>query len=580
LPYFEDVAYNFVIPADTSTAIMKKSGGKLLCSALENLGVQHIFGLPGSQNVELFEALRHSSVRTILANHELAAAFMANGYYRASGKVGVLTTIPGPGFAYTVAAIAEASLDSSAILYIANKPPDIAGKKFNRQSIDQRAILGPLVRQIIEVNRADDIVAGVREAFAATTAAEPGPVMLHLDPRAVSGESEEVSGPAAAFAPRLPDPSLVKQVVDLLKNSRRPVFFVGQGANEGAKPLLEMAELLRSPVVATRSARGVFPENHPLSLTFVSSEGAAKSFNSLLESSDLVVAVGCKFSQNGTYGFRLRIPQDKLIHVDASSEVLNANYPAKIAIHADAPSFLTALLNSTETLKPRNSEWRAEELAGYKASGALYDNEPEPRVHGVNPATPAGFFAMLRRILPADSCLVTDSGSHQVLAGRHYRAHAPRGLVTPSDFQSMGFGLPSAIGAKLAQTDKPVVALIGDGGLHISAMEIVSAVREQVPLTVIVFNDGVLGQIRLQQFARFGRAHATELLTPDLPLLAQAIGANYLYFDGENTLREVIHSNSVTLVEVSVGDSAAIRMDRAKGLVRHAARRALRKLRG
>jgi acetolactate synthase-1/2/3 large subunit len=561
---------------------MKKSGGRLLCSALENLGVQHIFGLPGSQNVEFFEALRTSSVRTILANHELAAAFMANGYYRASGKVGVLTTIPGPGFAYTVAAIAEASLDSAAVLYIANKPPDIVGKKFNRQSIDQRTILGPLVRQIIEVDRAADIVSGVREAFAATTAGEPGPVMLHLDPRVVSGESEEVSGMPPAFAPRQPDASLVEQVVDLLKNSRRPVFFVGQGANEGAKQLLKLAELLQAPVVATRSARGVLPENHPLSLTFVSSEGAAKSFNSFLEHSDLVIAVGCKFSQNGTYGFRLRIPQDKLIHVDASSEVPNANYPAKIAVHADAPAFLTALLDSSETLKPRNSEWRAEELAGYKTSGALYDDEPEPSVHGVNPATPAAFFAMLRRILPADSCLVTDSGSHQVLAGRHYRAHAPRGLVTPSDFQSMGFGLPSAIGAKLAEPGKPVVALIGDGGLHISAMEIVTAVREEIPLTVIVFNDGVLGQIRLQQFARFGRAHATDLLTPDLALLAQAIGANYLYFDSdsESTLRDVIHSKSVTLVEVSVGDSNAIRIDRAKGLIRHTARRALKKLRG
>jgi acetolactate synthase-1/2/3 large subunit len=310
----------------------------------------------------------------------------------------------------------------------------------------------------------------------------------------------------------------------------------------------------------------------------VYADPATTSLNSLLDRSDLIVAIGCKFSQNGTYGFRLRLPQEKLIHVDASSEVLNANYPAKLAIHADAPAFLHALLRSAEALKSRNSEWSIEELAGYKESGVQYGNEPEPRVHGVNPPTPAGFFAMLRRVLPADSCVVTDSGLHQVLTGRHFRAHAPRGLVTPSDFQSMGFGLPSAIGAKLAQPDKPVVALIGDGGLQISAMEMGTAVREQIPLTVIVFNDGVLGQIRLQQFSRFGRSHATELLTPDLALLAQATGANYLYFDGdaENALRQTISSDSVTLVEVSVGDSNAIRVDRVKGLARHTARRALK----
>lgn len=556
----------------------KVNGGRLLCSALESLGVQHVFGLPGSQNVEFFEALRQSSLRTILANHELAAAFMANGYYRASGKVGVLTTIPGPGFAYTVAAIAEASLDSSAILYLANKPPDVVGKKFNRQSIDQRAILAPLVRRIVEVDRAADIVSGVREAFAATTAAEPGPVMLHLDSRAVSQESDDDAAIPSVPTPRQPDPAQVEQAIQLLKTARRSVLFVGQGVNDGAKHLLELAELLQSPVIATRSARGVFPENHPLALTFVPSETAAKGFNALLERSDLVLAIGCKFSQNGTYGFGLRISQNKLIHVDASREVLGANYPARIAIHADGPAFLSALLHSAEVLKSGKSEWTVEELSTYRESGAQFDNEPEPTIHGVNPATPAGFFALLRRVLPADSCLVTDSGSHQVLTGRHFRAHAPRALVAPADFQSMGFGLPSAIGAKLAQPDKPVVALIGDGGLHISAMELVTAVREQIPLTVIVFNDGVLGQIRLQQFSRFGRSHATDLLTPDLALLAQAIGANYFYFDGhpENTLRDVIKSNSVTLVEVSVGDSNAIRVDRVKGLVRHTARRVLK----
>jgi acetolactate synthase-1/2/3 large subunit len=560
---------------------MKKApGGKLLCSTLENLGVTHVIGLPGSQNVELFEALRQSSLRTVLANHELAAAFMANGYYRASGKVGVLTTIPGPGFAYTVAAIAEASLDSSAILYIANKPPDVAGKKFNRQSIDQRAILGPLVRRIVEVDRAADLVSGVRDAFAAATAEEPGPVMLHVHPQAISGESEEESvGVAPTSAPRQPEPGLVEQAINLLKGSRRPVIFAGQGANEGAQQLLELAELLQAPVIATRSARGVVPENHPLALTFVSADSAADAFNSLLESSDLILAMGCKFSQNGTYGFRLRLPREKLIHVDASGEVLNANYPAKLAIPADAPAFLRALLHSADVLKSRKSEWSVEELADYKISGAQYGKEPEPNVHGVNPSTPAAFFAMLRRVLPTDSCLVTDSGLHQVLAGRHFRVHGPRGLIGPSDFQSMGFGLPSAIGAKLAQPDKPVVALIGDGGLHISAMEVVTAVREQIPLTVIVFNDGVLGQIRLQQFARFGRSHATELLTPDLALLAQAIGADYLYFDNEaeSDLKAAIGGGSVTLVEVSVGDSNAIRMDRAKGLVRHAGRRALKR---
>ncbi|MCU1298476.1 MAG: hypothetical protein JWO91_2754 [Acidobacteriaceae bacterium] len=557
----------------------KLTGGTLLCVELEKLGVKHIFGLPGSQNVLFFEALRRSSIRTVLATHELAAAFMANGYYRASGKVGVLTTIPGPGFAYTVAAIAEASQDSSALIYIANQPVEDSNKKFHRQWIDQKALLAPMVRHIVEVDCAANIQGAVQEAYAATTAGEPGPVLLLVKPRAIWEEAEVSENSIGRERPLpLPDPAAIKDVVRALEKSRRVVLFIGQGVSESAEQIRGLAEILNAPVITTRSGRGVVPEDHPDVLSFVYSEPALHALNSVFERSDLIIAIGCKFSQNGTHGFQLRIPQDKLIHVDASTEVLNANYPARLAIHSDAGIFLNQLLASIAGATLPRSEWSAQDLAAYKKSGGDYANEPEPKVYGADPSTPAGFFATLRKTMPPDACLVTDSGLHQVLASRHFRVHSPRGIVSPSDFQSMGFGLPSAIGAKLACPNRKVVAIVGDGGFAISGMEIITAVREEIPLTIIIFNDGALGQIRLQQISRFGHTHATDLLTPNLELFAQAVGADYVYLEGnaESVLRTAIQSNTVTLVEVSLSDSNAIHAERVKALARETGRKALK----
>lgn len=553
------------------------TGNQALCSALERLGVKHVFGVPGTQNVDLFEALRLSSLRTILATHELAAGFMANGYYRASGKVGVLITIPGPGFAYTVAAIAEASQDSAALVYITGKPAGQTGRKYNLQEIDQKSILAPLVKRVIEVDAAGEIVSATREAYQTATAGEPGPVLLQIDPRCMSAPdaespTREVPQPMAS----LPS-EVLREAASLLGASPRVVLFAGQGANDAPKRLRELAEWLGALVVTTRSGRGVVPEDHPFVMQFDFSDQGVRSLNAILDRSDLILAIGCKFTHNGTYGFQLRFPQDKLIHVDSSAEVLQANYPARLAICAGAAAFLDALWQFRETFARQKKGWDDHEIESFKESATRKSDAVEPVIQGVEPATPAGFFSALRRAMPADACLVTDSGLHQVLATRHFRVLTPRGMVIPSDFQSMGFGLPAAIGAKLATPHRKVVALIGDGGLAMSGMEILVAVRERIPITVIVFNDGALGQIRLQQLSSFGRTHATTLLNPDLPLFAEALGAAYVHLesDGERTLREVLNSDRVTLVEVNVVDSNGMFRERVKGLGRSSARRVL-----
>jgi acetolactate synthase-1/2/3 large subunit len=553
----------------------QSTGAEILCRRLELLGVTHIFGLPGTQNVALFEALRNSSIRTLVATSELAAGFMANGYYRASGKPGVLTTIPGPGVTYTVPAIAEAAQDSAAVLYIAGETLP-RGRSFDFQAIDQAAILRPLVKRIFEVKKVEHLATAVIEAYAATTANEPGPVLLQVSDQ-VMREAGADTVQTLQSAPCSVDEAAVCEAIRCLRDSKRVAILAGQGANAAGGLLTQLAELLPAPVFANRSARGIIPEDHPLALMFGGPSGGVNA-NRLLDASDLVMVIGCKLTHNGTYGFQLRLDPEKLIRIDSSAEVLKANYPAKVSVCADASFFLSKAVGELAKERRPAGTWTGSELADFKSLARSDGGDVEPEIVGVEPPTQPRFFSALRKAMPRHSCMVTDTGLHQILASRHFKVFSARGLLTPSDFQSMGFGLPAAIGAKLAMPDRPVVALIGDGGFAMSGMELTTAVREKIPLCVIVFKDCALGQIRLQQMSSVGYIHGTTLQTPDLHLFARSIGARYMSLSGDfdRDFAKAILDDQVTLLEVQVSDSEQMRMVQAKGLVRQKVRQLVR----
>ncbi len=565
-----------------------KNGAERLCDALEALGVECVFGVPGTQNVALYEALRRSRIRSVVATHELAASFMANGYHRASGKVAPLVTIPGPGFTYALTGLAEALHDSAAVVHITGQPPHgRAGacpptekRGFHFQALDQRAIAAPLVKGVCSIDQADDVAAGMARAFDLALTGEPGPVLVEVAGRAL----EDVPARDAERARRQAPPALDAVAVDgaaaLLGASRRPLIMAGQGCAEAAGLLRELAELLRAPVFTTMSGRGVLPDDHALALGFEFVRGNVSALNELIGQSDCVLAVGCKLTSGGTAGFELALPADRLIHVDASADVLGATYQARLAIVGPAALFLERLVPAVKRSRVASTGgFTPGEVEGWRkrlratASGAV----PEPTVKGITPATAAAFFAALRRALPRDGIVVTDSGLHQLLARRHLDVLSPRGLIAPSDFQSMGFGLPAAIGAKLAAPDRPVVVVLGDGGFAMSGMELLTAAREGVPLTVIVFNDGRLNLIRVAQLARFGQSEGVDLLNPDFAAFAAAVGVRYARCEGdvERVLRSAVRGAQPVLLEVLVGDSPAIHVARAKALVRGTARRAI-----
>ena len=420
------------------------------------------------------------------------------------------------------------------------------------------------------------------KAFTLAISGEPGPVVLQWSKDALFGKiahPSDQSAPGPVAGPELLGLH-VEEAAVLLGKSRRPVLIAGQGSAGASVLVRQLAELIGSPVITTASGRGVLPEDHPLALGFDYNRGDVHVLNEMIEQSDCVLVLGCKFSHPGTGGFQLALSPDRLIHVDASEEVLGSNYPARLLILGSVENVMDRLIPGVRNLlgSPVGG-WSQQEIEEWKKR--LRQIRPtvvlEPVVHGVVPATSGSFFGALRRVLPRNGIVVTDSGLHQGLVRRHFDVLAPRGLILPSDFQSMGFGLPAAIGAKLAVSDRPVVVVLGDGGFSMSGMELLTAVREKIPLTVIVFNDGRLNLIRIQQFQEFGRSESTDILNPDFATFAAAVGARYALIDGnaEQILRSAVESPHVTLIEVLVGDSAAIHAVRAKGLARETARRVL-----
>jgi acetolactate synthase-1/2/3 large subunit len=404
---------------------------------------------------------------------------------------------------------------------------------------------------------------------------EPGPVLLEWTAPALEGATSTGAPPARRRAD--PAPVGLAEAVRALAVAERPLLLAGQGCAEAAGRLSALAVALRAPVLTTGSGRGNLPEDHALAMGFeLVRGGGAGAATELASRSDCVVVLGCKLGFAGTGGHTLRLPEDRLIRVDTSAEALAAGPPARHPVLATAEAFLDRALSPGESLRP--SRWSAEELEGWRARfRAAAPHELEPAVHGSRPATAAAFFAALRRALPRDGIVVTDSGLHQVLARRHLDVLAPRGLIFPSDYQSMGFGVPAAIGARLAAPGRPVVAVVGDGGFAMSGLELLTAAREGLDLTVVVFADGRLNRIRLEQLAAFGRTSAVDLVNPDFGAFAAAVGARHLVCDGDPdaALGEAIGARGVTVVEVPVGDTPRIHALRAQGIVRGAARRAI-----
>lgn len=551
-----------------------QSGAARIVDALQRSGVRCVFGLPGTQTLELFEALRQRKLRIVVGTNELAAAFMAGGWARATGEPGVLVTISGPGFTWAMTGVAEARLDSIPLVHLVISPPlDPTPRFFRQQELPQTEIARPLYKAIVDADKYADLGNSVFEAIKLAESGEPGPVLVQISSSALALQRnlEAVTPESRAHSESIVG---YEGVCTRLHRARRPVLLAGRGTVHHAPALRRLVERMNLPVITTPSARGVIAENHPLNFRFDPFAAKVSDINELLKSADLVVAVGCKLGHSDTSGFELELPAERLIHLYSSTEVVGANYPASLGVVGDVSELLERLLDSDF----QRTGWTEEELELWRSRlGAMESVAVEPAIAGTPAGDAKSFFAGLRSALPADTVLVLDSGLHQVLARRYYPVFAPLGLLIPTDLQSMGFAIPTSIGACLALPNRPVVALLGDGGFAMTGLELLTAAREGLPIVVIVFADGAFGQIRLQQMVNYGTTYGVILKNPDFSLLATSVGARYERIgptdDVEDVVRRSLRTGSLTLIEVGVTDAFPMRRVAATALARQATRR-------
>jgi len=567
-----------------------------LCEVLRRLDVQHVFGLPGTQNMDFTEAIRRSPLDWVVPSNELAASFAANGYWRASGRPAVMNTIPGPGFTWALSGLAEARLDSTAVVLLTGAHPS-DGRGGRLQEIPQARMAAPIVKETLRASSAGELPGIVERAHGAAIDGEPGPVLLEIEhpvwdgrcrlPERSNSVAPESRRPEwlAGKAPKGAVADPVEEIRRRLEAATRPLLFVGQGAQESAGEVTRLAETLSAPVLLTTSGRGVLPESHPLAVPLDRLPEPIDRANRLLEASDLVLVLGCRLGHNATLGHRLELPPDRLVRVDASRHVLgDGRYGGSLRVVADVGHVVRCLLSersgpgAPDIGDDSGGSW-SEGMSGEAESGnPSRDRDApssEPRIEGME--SMAAFFRALRRVVPDDGILVTDSGLHQMIVRRYWSVEAPRTLVVPTNFQSMGYGIPAAIGAGLANPGRKVVAVIGDGGLRLSAFDLTTARALGLDLCVIVFADGFFGLIRQGQLDAYGHGSGVDLPEVDIQGLCRSLGVEHEALEREprSALRKCVTDDGVRVLEVGVTDPAGRRVRTARARLRQGLRRGL-----
>jgi acetolactate synthase-1/2/3 large subunit len=511
---------------------MKRRGADVVVKALEDEGARFTFGIPGTHNIELYDALdRSERITPVLVTDEQGASFMADAVSRSSDSIGVLNVVPGAGVSHALSGIAEAYMDTVPLVVLASGIRDDSGKAFQLHDIDQLAMLRPVTKAQLRVSAPGEIYPKVREAFALARAGAPGPVAVEVPANyyMLTQNIPDLRYHAADPEPPEPDPLLVEQATRLLADARHPAIYAGAGAIGARDALLQVAERLGAPVATTIQGKGVFPEHHPLWLWNGFGRSAPPFVRKVMDRCDALLAIGARFGEVATASYGLETP-DNLIHVDIEPSVLNRNYPAKVAVTADAGRFLAALLERLETVGEKPGP-RDDIVAGHAALA-----EKRAAQRGADGRVgPAALFGALERHAGADAVYVTDSGNGTFLAMEHLRLDSPGRFLAPVDYSCMGFSVPGAVGAKIADPGRDVIALAGDGALLMTGLELLTAAAQRVAPVVFVLRDGELAQIAQFQNITLNTRTCSEVSGYSVEAFAAAANSDYLALmnDGE-----------------------------------------------
>ncbi len=504
---------------------MKLTGAQILWEALVREGVTDVFGYPGGAILPAYDAMRGYPIRHILVRHEQGATHMADGYARATGKVGVAIATSGPGATNMVTGIATAMMDSSPIVCITGQ---VGSKLIGSDAFQETDITGitlPITKHNYLVTSAGDVAPAVREAFAVARGGRPGPVLVDITKDAQQG-SCEVDWAAAephlteADDDALPGDGELGDAMELINTAERPLILAGHGVmlSNAERQILELAERAQIPIAVTLLGIGGVAASHPLNLGMMGMHGEAW-VNNAIQEADLLIALGMRFDDRVTGNLKTYACAAKKIHVDIDRAELNKNVRVDVAIAKD---LRVALDEWLPHVKPGDrSPWIAHinELKGDTAVRDIQNLPDDGHLYA------AHVINDIWRLTKGDALVVTDVGQHQMWEAQYYKHNRSRSLITSGGLGTMGFALPAAIGAKIACPDAEVWVVVGDGGFQMTCSELATVVQEHLDINIAIINNGFLGMVRQwQEFFYDKRYAATPITGPNFAKLADAFG--------------------------------------------------------
>ena len=542
------------------------TGAEMLVEALVHEGVDAIFGYPGGAVRHIYDELWRARDRIThyLVRHEQGAVHMAEGYARATGRVGVVLVTSGPGATNAVTGIANAYMDSTPLVVITGQVPKHLIGTDAFQEVDTVGITRPCVKHNYLVREATDLPAIVREAFHLARSGRPGPVVIDI-PKDVSAARagytrlDHVSFPFSARRASI-DHEAAKQAIDAILSARRPVLYVGGGiANSGAADSLRsFAELLRLPVTPTLMGLGGFASSHPLCLGMLGMHGTYAA-NMAVAESDLLVALGVRFDDRVTGKLATFAPQARVIHVDIDPANIGKNVMPSLALAGDVNKALEQFLslaqkqgseNLERSVRDRETWW--DRIRGWQRAQPLRFDGSHSQIK------PQTVIRELHRLTCGDAIITTDVGQHQMWVAQFYPFAKARQLITSGGLGTMGFGVPAAIGAQLALPGQLVVAVVGDGGFQMTNQELATAVQYGLPIKIVIMNNGYLGMVRQWQEMFYNRTYSEVDISvaPDFVKLAEAYGAAGFRAERPAELHDVLKAaleyEGVAVVDVVV----------------------------
>jgi acetolactate synthase-1/2/3 large subunit len=500
-----------------------------LVAQLVSYGVEHIFGTCGHTNIALLDAIGRSPIEFVIARHEQTAAHAADGYARATGRPGVVLLHVGPGMMNAVTGVATAALDSVPLIAISGDIPSYMYGRHPHQEVnlhadaDQTAIYRPFVKRSWHVHRAEDLPRFTERAFWTATSGRPGAVLLNVPMDLFSRSVAEVRPacplPALPTKPDLSAPD-AERIAAALLAAERPLIYLGGGlgTGDGRAALRALAEHLDIPVAHSLMAKGSLPDEHPLVLGMTGFWGLEFT-NGYARDADLVLAIGTRFAETDASSwnpdYTWRFPPSRLIQIDIDPAEIGRNYPVEIGVLADAGLAVQRIRTAAVRQRPEGTD-RPELRARIRdVRSRLFADSAQRGRSDEFPLRPERILADVRSVLPDDAVLVTDVGWNKNGVAQCYPLPEPGRFITPGGASTMGFGPAAALGVQIAQPDRVVVALIGDGGMSAQLPALPMAVEQGLPVIFLVMNNRAHGTISDLQSSFFGRSYGCDFTGPD-----------------------------------------------------------------